>query len=591
MPLGPTGTLDGGFADHSLRLYHPDALSLSLSLSLLCKPWALELPHDFHFTVRAHVNALNAISSTPLLTFQEAIVSLSIKALHIYTDGTHVDRLHNPRGHAPAVLDQLYSIWSFVVLAEDIEGGFHLLGQAAGPVSADSSSPTWLGAQTCDSMAAEMTALVWAMFWLLSKAHDLGCALHGSYAVPFVMLHFDCMAAGGAMAWAWRVPCHPISTRILIGLFRVVCVYYLAFGQHVKGHDGHPWNEAADAVGRQFREHHLQQFTTWEAVEDKALLHEGLQQLLVAEDGLWTEWLFVAALPPPMRRQYAVSAAGLITPEVRAAPVCELVTAAAIAESIDQYQEPGKPCAQTPGPSLEAETLEPTAPSRTSFRVVSISAQTLKAKRKRRVHAFQLAKRRTHVVCVQEGRAKFQQHFQVGDFHVWTAGATAEGHHGVEVWFNTRIPFSVSGPAHTGKKLGVDDVNIIFADPRVLLAEVSSSVVDVIVVAAHAPGFWTLHPDPPHEPVAIRWWRHLAELLLPYRQRPMIMGVDANLDFFRTPTTGNKLLCFEEFQRVLSKLGLGLTAIAPGVSAYPAGPPPTFGQPGRESPHRLHRIL
>ena len=101
MPLGPLGTLDSGFADHSLRLYHPDALSL------LCQPWALELSHDFHFTVRAHVNALNAISSTPLLTFQEAIVSLSIKALHIFTDGTRVDRLHNPRGHAPAALEQL----------------------------------------------------------------------------------------------------------------------------------------------------------------------------------------------------------------------------------------------------------------------------------------------------------------------------------------------------------------------------------------------------------------------------------------------------------------------------------------------------
>ena len=186
-------------------------------------------------------------------------------------------------------------------------------------------------------------------------------------------------------------------------------------------------------------------------------------------------------------------------------------------------------------------------------------------------------------MCVQEGRAKFQQHFQIGDFHVWTASATADGHHGVEVRFNTRIAFSVSGPAHADKKLGVDNVNSIFADPRVLLAEVSSSVVDVIVVAAHAPGFWTLHPDPPHEPVAIRWWRHLAELLLPYRHRPMVKGIDANLDLFRPPTTGNKLLCFEEFQRVLSSLGMSLTAIAPGVSAYPAGPPPTFGQPWRES--------
>ena len=28
VPLGPLGTLDSGFADHSLRLYHPDALSV-----------------------------------------------------------------------------------------------------------------------------------------------------------------------------------------------------------------------------------------------------------------------------------------------------------------------------------------------------------------------------------------------------------------------------------------------------------------------------------------------------------------------------------------------------------------------------------
>eukprot|EP00435_Cladocopium_sp_Y103_P053323 s964_g17.t1 len=95
------------------------------------------------------------------------------------------------------------------------------------------------------------------------------------------------------------------------------------------------------------------------------------------------------------------------------------------------------------------------------------------------------------------------------------------GQGGVELWINTQQPYGYDGrkPLH----LQASHVQIIEANPRLLLARVTAPFLDVLLVVGHAP-----HSGRP-EADRLHWWQELTQLLRGHAGHvPLFVMIDAN---------------------------------------------------------------
>ena len=189
----------------------------------LRRPWkdftvAFDMP-----PARVHPNTLVAlalcapISSMPMP-----------RDLHIYTDGSAKSE---ETGWA-AVIVQL----------SPGSGSVAVVGAFGGRVIVDPDCVEFVGASELTSRAAELTAIIWSLRWLVAHWDSVSCLQ--------ATLHFDSTTAGFAASGDWSAGHDTIAlkARHLAQAAEAFLGPQRLLWKHVSAHCGHPWNEFADTI-------------------------------------------------------------------------------------------------------------------------------------------------------------------------------------------------------------------------------------------------------------------------------------------------------------------------------------------------------
>ena len=157
-----------------------------------------------------------------------------------------------------------------------------------GKVVTETSHLQYIGASQHTSFSAELCAQCWAYAWALQCgfAHDI--SFH---------VHYDSIHAGIVSEGVCRTSQEPLLARLTWALRRAVSSVRSVSSSHVKAHDNHPWNEAADALCTMARNH------------DFRLCSDNLlSQALGSKAGL--QWLEARFWPQGKANQYGIIQGG-----------------------------------------------------------------------------------------------------------------------------------------------------------------------------------------------------------------------------------------------------------------------------------------
>ena len=127
------------------------------------------------------------------------------------------------------------------------------------------------------------------------------------------------------------------------------------------------------------------------------------------------------------------------------------------------------------------------------------------------------------VLCIQEARSKTGR-WSTGGWLSWRSGHQ-KGQYGCEVWIRPEI---LQPP------LGLDDWRILTSSPRILLITCVDARLPLTVCSAHAP-----HADRPDAEAASFWQDLRLALLRAPSSRGIVLGIDANADFFAQDESGD----------------------------------------------------
>ena len=194
-----------------------------LSLSFLRSPWQ-DMPVAFDMPpARVHSNTLAALAlCVPLTTMPLP------RCLHIYTDGSAKG---SDTGWAVAITQ-----WDPCLEA------IAIVGALGGVVITDPARADFVGACEKTSRAAELSAIVWALLWIIAHWEVVPC--------DKVTIHFDSTTAGFAASGDWNADTDAIALKAR----HLAQAAEACFGQqrllwaHVPAHCGQPWNELADTI-------------------------------------------------------------------------------------------------------------------------------------------------------------------------------------------------------------------------------------------------------------------------------------------------------------------------------------------------------
>ena len=216
----------------ALGVCHADVMKLFT-------PWKdFRLHRDLQILFESQVHDHTRIAMNQLLEYAGITIDQLVH-VHIYTDGSHLK---------PDEGDCQQTAWGFNVLGELIDGQCVMLGFMSDDVMIDESEQRYLGATKASALAAEGSAICWALLWWLQS---------GIQTYAGLTVHSDCLPAGLHMAGeaGWRH--HPIMASILRGLAVIAACYSHVAFQHVKGHSGDPFNELADRIAVETAEHNF----------------------------------------------------------------------------------------------------------------------------------------------------------------------------------------------------------------------------------------------------------------------------------------------------------------------------------------------
>ncbi|CAE7730122.1 unnamed protein product [Symbiodinium sp. CCMP2456] len=146
--------------------------------------------------------------------------------VHIYTDGS-ADERRGTAGYGVVLLLKCGAMVALLgLLGEQVLGGGRSLWPVDDPVA----------------LRTEQIALAAAMLWLLQ--------FRGLHPELKATVHYDCLAAGQAATGQWSASdAYGAKIRELEQIIQESSMYPLAMA-HVKAHQGHGWNELADAVAK-----------------------------------------------------------------------------------------------------------------------------------------------------------------------------------------------------------------------------------------------------------------------------------------------------------------------------------------------------
>lgn len=338
---------------------------------------------------------------------------------------------------------------------------------------------------------AEMTGVFAATLWAQQLCETFACLS------PSIAFHFDCLVAGFTANGTWRIQTHvtlQTTTRSLVQWlerrYQVACHWH-----HVFAHNGHPWNEAADAI-------------SWAVVSqwiDAPAVAPLLAPFECSKEAHWL-WMLEAvdqgdpAFPPIGNGFMQVNAT---------APFVHPPDGDNHPMPVSRRTGPGT-CASTPltlrCATANVLTLHPTK---------TAAGTGISARMESLVRSF--ASQQVDIVGVQETRSQMQGHTTCEGFHVLSSPACKKGVGGVQLWINSCWA-TPHGPLH----VDAGNLHILAATSQRMVVRLCKDDLRLILIVAHAPAC------PTFEDATAFWSALTAMLPSAYRSWPLIAFLDAN---------------------------------------------------------------
>ena len=470
----------------------------------------------------------------------DAAIVDGVKAVHIYTDGS-AGQHYMDYGYHPC------ATWAFGVWIQT-EVGFSLLAADSGHVSLDPSDRFWTGATWGSAAEGERAAL-------LSGA-VFATRLHAECPVHF---WFDSVTAGFGASGRWA---HNENSRDAV-LTR--CVFQLlearklgeVFYQHVKAHQGDPYNELVNTLAYEALNRQKQRTT----------LDFDVGDLIQGDKPLCAHWVTLYLTSLGRSHYPGLEYGRIVWNRKQMDPNSELVW------RDFRHEEGGH------------ETHERQFLTIASYNVRTSQSQPGDCEVSCAVGAYafleaQFYDRQIDVVLLQETRARNSYTLKGPHYTRFVAGAS-DGHGGTEIWI-AHSPIQTHG---LQLRRGNNYV-VVLQESECLMVRLELPMGPVLLVSAHGP-----HSS--HDIVEVeRWWTTLTNQLKQFAgDGHIILGIDANAHFAQPhdeligscgleARANNAATWFAE---LLAMCGCWLPATFPQCHY---GPTNSWRHPGRGTWHR-----
>ena len=424
----------------------------------LFKPWHFELIIDIPREAMPVPLALQYLSGCK-------IGIQNCQKLHLFTDGSF-----NPGAEVAS--------FAIVIIGSNPDStNRYFGGWFGGILQLDATNPNYTGARQASASEAEISALVWAHLWLIQQNFQ-----------GHVDICYDSLVAGHGAAGRWK--CDASWTQLcklreVSQLYNKMKVKGTTDYLHVKAHSGQPQNELADALAKYLatsakahqgdflpkidwrplfhQDHKLLEWAWW--------IYEGLSgsctQPRFAEGNC--QWDFFATKPQIQNLERDISQAGAsVTFSIRVGTFNVL--------SLLRKHSDGEDVETSRAALLRSQLLDGGY----------------------------------HAIGLQETRSNCNTIFQSADFLRIVSG-DVQGHHGVELWLNRRLPFAKD--AESAHYVELSRVTVLHYDTRQLFVKLQVGGTHLVFAVLHAP----------HEKTALdikkEWWQDMEKKLARFRKQ------------------------------------------------------------------------
>lgn len=416
--------------------------------------------------------------------------------LHIYTDGSAGTEDNEP-----------IAGWSVLIVQEDKHIFFTVIGRFSGAVSTDCNRAC-AGVDDLQSATAEACALWNALRWCmqLQGRHDITIHVDASLVAEFV----TCVSS-------WHNA--PRVAHLAKGLWRVLWqngkIQYI----HVPGHKGFPWNEWCDGLAKFASRKKVSAGLASEIGTDDSAATPHNVPLSYVNCPHSSRWLWLVCLPKGRRAELGL-------PPMRNGTLWlqEPKWNLDVRSFVPDF-DIGRG-----DPSLDEDII-------VRLRVGSLNVRSLKDNAKvseaeaGRVPALrkQFEDMRLHVIAIQEAKSRAAGSIGSATHFRLCSGPHLAPKGDIELWFSVTQPiaWTLEGPIRFDR----DNVQIVNAQQRMMIASVRTRCINFDIVAVHAP--CSVESDQQSLETAQDFWKRLQELLdsRPAPRLPLLIVGDYNCRF------------------------------------------------------------
>ena len=447
-----------------------------------CASFELASPAPLPEGLRIHPSSYTALLSEPLESDPLAWI------WELYVDGS--------QGNCTAG-------WSVIVTCrDDTRTCFH--GCYAGQVQLMPQHPQWIGAETVDNIAAELTAFIVAQDVCFRMLPNCATIIRPDLMLSQMIATFENITnASPRLAQLCRVLSRWLGKKTQVS--------------QVPAHKGHPWNELADSVAKWAADQSPQELPIWHS--------QGLHELVSTPHDLQWCWLqdasdkFQCCFPPLIQQevmQFVPSAEHTTLPDTEVA-------------AEDQWITLAFSCVTANVLALDHFEHQNEIGRKTGARTLRIDHQ---------FHAKGIA-----IAGIQEARTK-QGRYRSEHYHILSAGYQGPNPVclGCELWIHHTMTL-VTLPC--GTALSVSDFKLTtqWADPRRLFVRLENMELALSFVVLHVPCLGKNKGDGTRPIDDLEaWWKETSRLMRSYANTELLwILADANAPINQefSPFTGD----------------------------------------------------
>lgn len=392
---------------------------------------------------------------------------------NFYTDGSSI---RSEQGRQGA---------SAIVLIIDTPQGARWGGSRVFSVGDDPTSPK-----------TEVAAIVAGLVWCLQLGNQ-----HPHHLAKFeVLFGYDCLMAGHTAAGQWKMGAHVTLQTHGRGLVLWIeqRFHINICWMHIKSHNGHPWNEAADAL-------------SWAAVHQwiDAPQFDDILALMDIERGSLTAWLWLIEASQQRCPGLPMLNGNNMQVNLRSPHQAQPDETHSF---VTRQQKESPHCARIPTKvtinfcTANVLTLFPNEKGCGNF----ISAR-------QEAIMKQMWEEQLNIIGIQESRCGFTGHRESEYFHILSASSTTKGTGGVQLWIAKRFKFP-----HRTLRVTSSNMKILHGSARRLVVRIETRWLRAIVVVCHAPS------SSSYETADAYWTATTSAIPTKYQSWPTIYLCDAN---------------------------------------------------------------